>query len=125
MEMLSRIAPIFSLSDQIIEFPTGKIHLLCYNCMLFYDSFSQLRKVVHFWTLACFYSFGLVWRCKGKKTDMKEFSSLILAPHSAFCDAVAALVTHNLGELPYAISRAENLKVPFIGSELYPECRSL
>ena len=76
---------------------------------------SQLRKVCHLWTKCLFFSYGFYWRRKGAQADQSEIVSLPVAPHSSFCDAVIICL---FKQIPYAISRAENLKLPFMGGEL-------
>ena len=74
--------------------------------------------------LASYASFGIIWRRKGRQVTTAEAAAVILAPHSSFLDVGVGLLM--LDELPYAISRAETLNAPLIGSRYLihsqPQC---
>lgn len=73
-----------------------------------------MKGAVRFCTLANFACFGFIWRRIGTPATRTEIVAQVLAPHSSFIDANIVVL---MGEVPYAVSRAENLNVPFIGSK--------
>lgn len=73
---------------------------------------------MHFWSLANFAAFGVCWRRIGTPAPHAEISALVAAPHSTFLDVMIALLVGRLSEIPYAVSRVENYRIPVIGRKL-------
>lgn len=92
---------------------------LCYGVHL-NSVYRKTRMITKFFCRAALVSFGFYWRRKGTEADKSEITAMTIAPHSSFCDTIIMLI---IDELPYAISRVENLSIPIIGSRsLYSLC---
>jgi len=59
--------------------------------------------------------FGFHRRIIGEVADRKDAPTIVLAPHSSFFDVGCGLA---LDDVPYAVSRAENMSIPLVGSKL-------
>ena len=59
-------------------------------------------------------------KVKGRRAPRAEAPILVVAPHSTFYDALAALWDDDRRnrETPYVVSRTENLRVPLLGKIL-------
>ncbi|XP_076448987.1 lysophosphatidylcholine acyltransferase 2-like isoform X2 [Babylonia areolata] len=70
-------------------------------------------KVLRFFLRAVFFVCGFHWvKVQGKSTTSKEAPIVVAAPHSSMFDALAVLLTCELGS---GVSRDSNAKIPIIG----------
>ncbi|KAF6039680.1 LPCAT2 [Bugula neritina] len=72
----------------------------------------SIHSVVLFWCRASYFMFGFHRRIIGEVADRKDAPTIVLAPHSSFFDVGCGLA---LDDVPYAVSRAENMSIPLVG----------
>ena len=76
---------------------------------------SQLKEVMRKLGRLALRLAGFSVAVRGKRASSAEAPILALAPHSTFCDAIAALWGGAGERMPYVVSRTENLGIPVFG----------